>query len=75
MAVTTAVPAVRRSDRPLTTVRCVRRRAVLPVVPDGATALVPVPHAPGRTSVRTVVNGPVASSRTPFLALFLCRTC
>ncbi|MEV7105034.1 hypothetical protein [Streptomyces atroolivaceus] len=75
MTDTTATPAVRGSDRPLITVRCVRRRSVLPDVPDGATVLVPVvPGSPRRMSIRTAEDRPVAFSRATLPALSPCRT-
>ncbi|MFD3607394.1 hypothetical protein ACFWXA_04880 [Streptomyces atroolivaceus] len=71
----TAATAVRGSGRPLITVRCVRRRSVLPDVPDGATVLVPaVSGSPGRMSIRAAANRPVAFSRATLPALSLCRT-
>ncbi|GAB3159283.1 hypothetical protein GCM10027290_64000 [Micromonospora sonneratiae] len=79
---TVAVPTVRRSsDRLLLagaavmlTVRCVRRRAVLPAVLSGTAALVLLlPVSPDHMSIQIAVNGLVAFSWTTVLALSLRR--
>ncbi|MEU5167817.1 DUF998 domain-containing protein [Streptomyces mutomycini] len=57
------------------TVRCARRRAVLPAVLSGATALVLVlPMSPDCMSIQIAVNGLVAFAWTTVLALSLRRT-
>ncbi|TXL84235.1 DUF998 domain-containing protein [Streptomyces sp. IB2014 016-6] len=56
------------------TVRCVRRRAVLPAVLNGAAALVLVlPMSPDHMSVRIAVNGLVAFTWTTVVAMSLRR--
>ena len=57
------------------TVRCVRRRAVLPAVLNGAGALVLLlPMSPDHVSIQIVVNGLVAFTWTTAVALWLRRS-
>jgi hypothetical protein len=57
------------------TVRCVRRRAVLPAVLNGAAALVLLlPMSPDHMSIQIAVNGLVAFTWTTVLALSLRRS-
>ena len=54
--------------------RCVRRRAVLPAVLNGAAALVLLlPMSPDHVSIQIVVNGLVAFTWTTAVALWLRR--
>jgi hypothetical protein len=57
------------------TVRCVRRRAVLPAVLNGAAALVLLlPMSPENMSIQIAVNGLVAFTWTTAVALWLRRS-
>ena len=57
------------------TVRCVRRRAVLPAVLNGAAALVLLlPMSPDHLSIQIAVNGLVAFTWTTAVALSLRRS-
>ena len=57
------------------TVRCVRRRAVLPAVLNGAAALVLLlPMSPDHMSIQIAVNGLVAFTWTTVVALWLRRS-